>query len=330
MDMRVNVVRMAWGAKGTQLHCLVFIWRLMAYKLWKCWAFPPPYCHTPSQTRQLDTQLATNCKSTSMSSVTSPQRSDNDGPQPHLIISAHNTGIWYLAYLSNGWCIVTGSKGTVKIWSLENGGREGTSMKHETGIYNLAVTRDGTRIITSNWKGSIKVWDVKSHKVVKEWTHLESRLDVAISPDDRLVVVGNRIVGIYTMEGRQIGHSIDVGWAVYSMCFSPDGTKLTCGTVCDIRMYDVDSSTLILECHQDFVSVVLWPHDGYRLFSGSDDETIRCWNSDTGEQIGQAWTGHTSLINSLSLFPDGSILVSASWDQTVCFSPSGESVASAG
>ena len=99
---------------------------------------------------------------------------------------------------------------------------------------------------------------------------------------------------------------------------------------------------------------MLWSRDGRRLFSASWDNTIRCWNSDTGEQIGQPWTGHTHWIRSLSLSPAGSILASVSLDKTVRFwdatsghpigqhlqhdhplfaigfSPSGEFVASAG
>ena len=47
--------------------------------------------------------------------------------------------------------------------------------------------------------------------------------------------------------------------------------------------------------------------------------TRRFWNSDTGEQIGHPWTGHTRRISSLSLSPDGSILASASFDKTVRF-----------
>ena len=98
---------------------------------------------------------------------------------------------------------------------------------------------------------------------------------------------------------------------------------------------------------------------GHTMAAGSLARTTRqaaicCWNSDTGEQIGQPWTGHNSWIRSLSLSPDGLILASASWDKTVRFwnaitghpigqhlqhdkevnvvrfSPSGEFVASAG
>jgi WD40 repeat protein len=292
-----------------------------------------------------------------MSNVTA-QQSDGNHPQPHLVISAHDTGIWRLTYLPDGRRVVTGAgDGTVEVWNLENGEQEGTSMEHESGIYGLAVTRDGTKIISSDEDGKIKVWDVESHELVKEWTHPGSCSIVALSPDDRLIAVGDQAVDIYTMEGRQVSDPIEVDSLIWSMSFSPDGKKLVCCTRDDIRVYDVHSGTLILgplEGHEGWVCCVLWSRDGSRLFSGSYDKTIRCWNSDTGAQIGHPWTGHNSFIRSLSLSPDGSILTSASFDKTVRFwdtttgntirqhlqhdkgveavrfSPSGEFVASAG
>ena len=296
-----------------------------------------------------------------MSSVT-PQQSDSNH-QPYLVISAHDDIIWRLAYLPNGRRVVTGSGDrTVKVWDLENGEQEGTSMEHERGIFGLAVTRDGTKIISSDYDGKIKVWNVETHKLVKEWSYPSypgSCPRIAISPDDRLIAVANEILAIYCMEGNlrkvnHINHSIEAGNRVQFMCFSPDGTKLACSTLDDIRVYDVNDGTLVLgplRGHQHWIWGVLWSHDGSRLFSGSDDKTIRCWNTHTGEQIGHPWTGHTSYIRSLSLSPDGSILASASldhtvrfWDATtgkpigqydntvspVCFSPCGDSVASAG
>ena len=143
------------GAKGRPLHFLSFTSRFVVYKLWRCRRFRS-FRHAPLQTSRLDTQLATNCQSTNMSSVTSPQRSDNDGPRPYLVISAHNPGIRYLAYLSDGRRVVTGSKGIVKIWNLENGGQEGTSMKHGTGTYELAVTGMERRSSPVTGKGASK------------------------------------------------------------------------------------------------------------------------------------------------------------------------------
>ena len=220
------------------------------------------------------------------------------------------------------------------------------------------MTRDGTKIISSDVEGEIKVWDVESHELVQEWTHSESFPKIAISPDERLIVVGDHAVTIYTMEGGRVNHSIKVDLLIWSMSFSPDGKKLACSTDDDIRVYDVDSGTLILgslEGDRKSVFDVVWSRDGSRLFSAVVDKSIRCWNSDTGEQIGHPWTGHTSIIHTLSLSPDGSILLASTsfnntvrfWDATtgnpirqylqydlpvnaVRFSPSGESVTSAG
>ena len=134
----------------------------------------------------------------------------------------------------------------MKVWNLEIREQEGTSMEHESGIYGLAVTRDGTKIISSDVEGEIKVWDVESHELVQEWTHSESFPKIAISPDERLIAVGDHAVTIYTMEGGRVNHSIKVDSLIWSMSFSPDGKKLACSADDDIRVYDVDSGTLIL------------------------------------------------------------------------------------
>ncbi|KAF8553707.1 WD40 repeat-like protein [Imleria badia] len=293
-----------------------------------------------------------------MSSVTSSQRSNRNPPRPQRVILVPDGTIWMLAYHPDGQRVVSRSdEGTFRVWNLENGEQEGTSMKYESWVVdNLAVTSDGTRIIGSDETGSIRMWDFESHDIVQEWTHPGSYPELAISPDDQLIAVGNWTVIIYTMEGRQVNHSIQVGTTVFSMAFSPRSDKLACGTRDDVYVHDVNSGMLILgplRGHEDRVHRVLWSRDGSRLFSASDDATIRCWDSDTGEQIGQPWIGHAGGVRFIFLSPDESKLASASedgtvrfWDttsgqpiaqhlehrhsvKTVCFSPSGAFVASA-
>jgi len=294
-----------------------------------------------------------------MSSVTASRRSNNHGRQPYLVLLGQDDEIYWLEYPPDGRRVVTGSwRGTVRIWDLESGKQEGAPMEHESSMTNLSVTRDGTKIISSGERGRIKVWDIESHKLVKEWTYPKSYPNIAISPDGRLIAIRGWSVAIYTVEGERhiMINSIWVDGTVYSMCFSPSGNKLACGTGYGIRVYDVASGTLVfgpLDRHS-WIHDVVWSRDGSRLFSTSEDETICSWNSGTGQQIGRPWTGHTRHIYSLSLSPDGSILASASSDKTVRFwnattgdpigqhlqhdkkvtavrfSPSGESVACAG
>ena len=283
-----------------------------------------------------------------------PEQSGNDAPRPQLVISMDGEYITKIVYLPDG-RLVTGSwGGAVMVWNLQSREQEGTSMEHEVEVIDLAVTRDGAKIISSDGGGGIKVWDVESHKMVKAWTHRGSQWPIAISPDDQLIAVGGaRTVGIYTAEGEQV-NSIEVDCDVFSLSFSPDGNKLAYCAGNDIFVYDFETDTLIvdsLEGHEDEVWSVLWSRDGSRLFSASYDKTIRCWNYITRGQIGLSWTGHTFVVCSLTLSPDGTLLASASdetvrfWDtargrpirqhlqhdtyvHSVCFSPSGEFVAS--
>jgi len=57
------------------------------------------------------------------------------------------------------------------------------------------------------------------------------------------------------------------------------------------------------------------PH-GKRIVSGSADKTVRLWDADTGQPVGQPIIGHTSAVLSVAFSPDGKRIVSSSADKT--------------
>ena len=140
-----------------------------------------------------------------MASVSNvPEQPGNDPPRPQLVISAEVDWITTkIAYLPDGRLVTGSESGAVRVWSSQSGEQEGTSMEHENGVSDLAVTRDGAKIISSDFSGEIRVWDVESHKLVKAWTHEEFPV-ISISPDDRFIAVGGWTVGIYTTEGERV------------------------------------------------------------------------------------------------------------------------------
>ncbi|THU75876.1 WD40 repeat-like protein, partial [Dendrothele bispora CBS 962.96] len=57
--------------------------------------------------------------------------------------------------------------------------------------------------------------------------------------------------------------------------------------------------------------------DGRYVASGSQDHTVRIWDTQTGEQVGQPLQGHTAQVTSVAYSPDGRCVASGSRDCTV-------------
>ncbi|KAF8836014.1 WD40 repeat-like protein [Paxillus ammoniavirescens] len=259
------------------------------------------------------------------------QKSVDLTAKPLMTMSGHEDIIHQIAYLLGGERIVTRSSDkTVRIWDVETGEQDGTTIEHEVRDCGLAVTRNGKRVLSGGEDERIRVWDVETHELIEEWENDTGVIwCIAVSPDDQLAATGGQKGGIVIREMKESGrirHSIKAGSAVRALCFSPNGEELACavrnimGDV--IHVYDVKTGELVLgpiKGHGIIVTSVIWSLDGSRLFSASNDATIRCWNSDTGESIGEPWKGHTDWVLSLSLSPDGTKLASASWDKTVRF-----------
>src|SRR5271154_4444846 len=88
--------------------------------------------------------------------------------------------------------------------------------------------------------------------------------------------------------------------------------------ICRLPIVQRDWSSLeqTLEGHSDSVYSVAFSPDGSRLASGSNDRTVRVWNTATG-QVKQTLKGHSNSVRSVAFSPDGSRLASGSDDRTV-------------
>ncbi|CAD8194024.1 unnamed protein product [Paramecium pentaurelia] len=106
-----------------------------------------------------------------------------------------------------------------------------------------------------------------------------------------------------------------------------------------------------LDGHSSCVNSVCISPDGNTLASGSDDQSIRLWDTKTGLQKAKL-DGHTNLVMSVCFSPDGNTLASGSYDKSIrlwdvttgqqqakleghthnvnstCFSPDGNTLAS--
>jgi WD40 repeat protein len=56
--------------------------------------------------------------------------------------------------------------------------------------------------------------------------------------------------------------------------------------------------------------------DGRHVISGSDDNTLRVWDLETGQEL-RTLEGHTDTVSAVALTYDGRRAVSGSWDNTL-------------
>ncbi|MFM6108296.1 MAG: WD40 repeat domain-containing protein, partial [Sphaerospermopsis kisseleviana] len=71
-----------------------------------------------------------------------------------------------------------------------------------------------------------------------------------------------------------------------------------------------------LSGHSSSVNAVAVTADNQRVISGSDDNTVKVWNLQTGEEQ-FTLEGHSSWVNAVAVTADNQRVISGSWDNTV-------------
>jgi len=107
--------------------------------------------------------------------------------------------------------------------------------------------------------------------------------------------------------------------AVYSVAYSPDGTKVLTGGPIDYlaRLWDAATGTQIrvFSGHTKNVHSVAFSPDGTKVLTGSGEKTARLWDAATGEQI-RTFIGHIGGLSSVAYSPDGTKVLTGSGDGT--------------
>ena len=84
-----------------------------------------------------------------------------------------------------------------------------------------------------------------------------------------------------------------------------------------MKIWDLSTGRVLdLRGHTDLVEGLACSPDGRRLATGSDDRTIKLWDTTTGEEV-FTLRGHTAGVICVAFSPDGRRIASGGWDRTV-------------
>src|SRR5439155_42473 len=154
----------------------------------------------------------------------------------------------------------------VLVWDAQTGVEIHNFKGHSAGVLNVVFSHDGTRLTSSSYDWTMRVWDVST---TKEETS--------------------------TFSGRGLS-----GLSASNVAFSPDCQRLASASDDkSVKVWDAQSGQELLSLKglTRFVNMVTFSPDGKRLATLSRDHKVRVWDAQTGEEI-LNWTTYVDLSDS--------------------------------
>ncbi|KAI5063316.1 hypothetical protein GOP47_0021863 [Adiantum capillus-veneris] len=147
-------------------------------------------------------------------------------------------------------------------------------------------------IVSGSWDRSVKVWNLTNCKLRTNLSgHSGYVNSVTVSPDGSLCASGGKdgVAMLWDLaEGKRL-YSLDSGDIIHSLCFSPNRYWLCAATQSCIKIWDLESKSIVEDLRPDFSNLTKnaqvpycvslnWSADGSTLYSGYTDGAIRVWS----------------------------------------------------
>jgi WD40 repeat protein/tRNA A-37 threonylcarbamoyl transferase component Bud32 len=202
---------------------------------------------------------------------------------------------------------------------------------HPSGVNDLVVSPDETRVASVDWAGKLFIWDTRTGQVLHEILTRPGAccLTCTTTPDGKYVLVAGERMPILVYEwatGREVREYPPHEPTTWGLAVSPSGKHLlSCGRDGLVRLRTLPSGAevLRLECESGTVWCAAFSADGTRIAAGAGEAAtpeganlIRVWSVADGKQL-HVLRGHTGAVRTVGFRSDGVALVSGSFDGTV-------------
>jgi len=208
----------------------------------------------------------------------------------------HSKDVLSVAFSADNRQIVSGSRDkTIKLWNTlgeckytiqeQEGHHEWVSCVRFSPVTSNPI------IVSAGWDKVVKVWNLSNCKLRNNLIgHTGYVNTVTVSPDGSLCAsVGKDGVAMLwdLAEGKRL-YSLDAGDIIHSLCFSPNRYWLCAATQSCVKIWDLESKSIVDELRPEFPPMgkksfapycvsLNWSADGQTLYCGYTDSIIRVY-----------------------------------------------------
>ncbi|KAF2683021.1 eukaryotic translation initiation factor-like protein 3 subunit [Lentithecium fluviatile CBS 122367] len=211
-----------------------------------------------------------------------------------ILLSGHERALTQVKYNPDGDIIFSVSKDhVVCAWFSHNGERLGTYHGHQGALWTVDVDPTSTLLATGGADNTMRLWEVKTGKLLKTWDFPTSIKRVEFSAD------GRQLLGVTEKRSGHLGTIV-----VYEIDPDPEAEQ-------------TDEQSLRIVCEDSKPTVAGFSYLAHYIISGHEDGTVSQWDAKSGELLYNAQVHEPDmLITDLQWAPDRTYFITASKDKT--------------
>ncbi len=217
---------------------------------------------------------------------------------------------------------IQGQRPVVCVFSLKSGRRRDLKGHQGDSCPNIAINSSGTRALSGDDDGTLRLWDLNTGKRIKSWGVCKPYTITSVA----MTSCGSALFAVYgsgiTRFDMTTGEKVRFKGGAHSIALSSNGAQLASIEYrsAAIRIWDLTTETALPDMvpsdeNSAQVNTLPFCPDG-RFLAAYDDGKLRLWDVEQNRVL-RTFTGHTDSACALDISADGKLAVSAGTDSTI-------------